>query len=93
MKFAILNARIGRGSYFSTIPISLNRTRNPGWEKVSRIHSLDSEEDHASARTWLDGFKESDIPKEAWEAGYSRSSGPGGQVSTPMGRVADVASM
>lgn len=55
-----------------------NRAKAP--ESLLRLESLKSESDHALARTWLDGFGVDDIPKEAWEASYSRSSGPGGQV-------------
>jgi peptidyl-tRNA hydrolase ICT1 len=46
-----------------------------------RLQSLQSDTDHSVARNWLDGFRVDDIPKDAWEAGYSRSSGPGGQAS------------
>jgi len=61
---------------FTTIP----RRLAPASPALLAIPSLDHESDHALARAWLDGFKEGDIPKTAWEAGYSRSSGPGGQV-------------
>ena len=50
-------------------------------DSLLRLKSLVSENDHSLARTWLEGFGPEDIPKEAWSASYSRSSGPGGQVS------------
>ena len=50
-------------------------------ESLLRLKSLVTENDHSLARTWLEGFGPEDIPKEAWSASYSRSSGPGGQVS------------
>lgn len=46
-----------------------------------RLAALKTESDHAAARRWLDDFTLGDIPKHAYEVGYSRSSGPGGQVS------------
>jgi hypothetical protein len=53
----------------------------PASESLLRLQSLETPADHSEARTWLNDFEVDDIPKEAWEAGYSRSSGPGGQVS------------
>lgn len=49
----------------------------------SALFSLDqlrSDADHAMARSWVDGFREGDIPREALDIAFSRSSGPGGQV-------------
>lgn len=46
------------------------------------LPSLSDETHHALARTWLDGFTLDDIPKNSYEVTYSRSSGPGGQVSS-----------
>lgn len=43
-----------------------------------RLNST-SPEAIASAKEWLKSFKDSDIPRHAFEIGYSRSSGPGGQ--------------
>jgi hypothetical protein len=60
----------------STTPLAA-----PASEHLLRLQSLESPADHAEARTWLNDFQVDDIPKESWEAGYSRSSGPGGQVS------------
>ncbi|KAI9637759.1 RF-1 domain-containing protein [Dioszegia hungarica] len=40
---------------------------------------LTTEAHNTVAREWVNGFKEGDIPKEALEAGFARSSGPGGQ--------------
>jgi hypothetical protein len=57
-------------------------------EALLRLQSLQTESDHSAARTWLDDFQVEDIPKEAWEAGYSRSSGPGGQVSPSLCSIA-----
>lgn len=45
------------------------------------LFSMSNESHHALARTWLDSFTIEDIPKDAYEVSYSRSSGPGGQVS------------
>lgn len=45
------------------------------------LRSLNTESEHSLARAWLEEFGVGDIPKEAWSAGYTRSSGPGGQVS------------
>ena len=61
---------------------SSTSTRAPASDSLLRLQFLESDADHSSARNWLDGFGVDDIPKDAWEAGYSRSSGPGGQVST-----------
>ncbi|KAK8869477.1 hypothetical protein IAR55_000042 [Kwoniella newhampshirensis] len=48
-------------------------------DDLKHLHHLSSTKDHALARTWLDGFKVDDIPKESLEITRSRSSGPGGQ--------------
>ena len=53
----------------------------PSSDSLLRLATLQTPEDHSEARSWLDNFQVNHIPKEAWEAGYSRSSGPGGQVS------------
>ena len=53
----------------------------PVSESLLLLFTLQTPEDHSEARSWLDNFQVNHIPKEAWEAGYSRSSGPGGQVS------------
>ena len=64
--------------FSSTTPLAA-----PASDSLLRLQSLASPAEHSEARTWLDDFQVDDIPKEAWEAGYSRSSGPGGQVSPP----------
>ena len=55
------------------------RARAP--DSLLRLVALESEADHSLARDWIEEFKEGDIPKDTWVASYSRSSGPGGQVS------------
>ena len=67
-----------RRLFSSTTPFAA-----PASDSLLRLQSLESPAEHSEARTWLDDFQVDDIPKEAWEAGYSRSSGPGGQVSLP----------
>jgi peptidyl-tRNA hydrolase ICT1 len=53
--------------------------------ELLRLQSLDTPADHKAAREWVDGFGVGDIPKEALAVSYSRSSGPGGQVSHTAG--------
>lgn len=48
-------------------------------KELQSVRSLDSEDDHRHARAWLSGFRLSDVPKDALEVSYARSSGPGGQ--------------
>jgi hypothetical protein len=43
------------------------------------LPSLVKDADHALAREWLDNLDPSDIPKDAYDVSYARSSGPGGQ--------------
>jgi peptidyl-tRNA hydrolase ICT1 len=43
------------------------------------VQSLDADAEHALARQWLDDFALADIPKDAYEVSFVRSSGPGGQ--------------
>lgn len=64
--------------FSSTTPLAA-----PASDSLLRLQSLESPAEHSEARTWLNDFQVDDIPKGAWEAGYSRSSGPGGQVSPP----------
>jgi hypothetical protein len=42
--------------------------------------SLSTDSHHAAAKQWLEGFAIEDIPKNALEVTFARSSGPGGQV-------------
>lgn len=46
-----------------------------------RIAELVTPEDTAEARSWVSKFKEETIPRGSVELTFSRSSGPGGQVS------------
>jgi hypothetical protein len=46
-----------------------------------QLPDLVKPDDHQLAENWINGFQQDDIPKDAWETSYSRSSGPGGQVS------------
>lgn len=46
------------------------------------LKTLETPDDNASARTWIENFKSAQIPKEVVEMSYSRSSGPGGQVAS-----------
>lgn len=50
--------------------------------QLLHISKLGSESEHLLARQWVDAFNPEDIPKEGWVATRSRSSGPGGQVSS-----------
>lgn len=50
--------------------------------QLLHVPKLDSETEHLLARQWIDAFTLEDIPKEGWVATRSRSSGPGGQVSS-----------
>lgn len=47
---------------------------------LSSINVLNTDAHHAAAKQWVEGFKLEDIPKEALEVTFARSSGPGGQV-------------
>lgn len=49
--------------------------------KLLTIPALSQASEHQEAKAWLDGFTSSDIPKSGYEVSWSRSSGPGGQVS------------
>lgn len=46
-----------------------------------RIAALVTPEDTAEARSWVSKFKEETVPRGSVELTFSRSSGPGGQVS------------
>lgn len=46
-----------------------------------KIPKLDTPEENNQARQWISTFRNSVIPKNDVELTYSRSSGPGGQVS------------
>jgi hypothetical protein len=52
-----------------------------------RIAALVTPEDTAEARSWMSKFKEETIPRGSVELTFSRSSGPGGQVSLIVGRL------
>ena len=45
-----------------------------------KLPSLETEEHHRLAREWTSDFVVDDIPKQAYDITYARSSGPGGQV-------------
>lgn len=51
------------------------------------LGTLETPEQHKLAKEWVDNFRRDDIPKDAWEATYSRSSGPGGQVSLTLSSI------
>jgi len=53
--------------------------RKPPSPELLAVSALNTEEDHALARAWLDEFVPEDIPKSAYDVSYARSSGPGGQ--------------
>ena len=54
---------------------------NTGIPRPPDLKTLESPEDNVRARSWLEDFKSRAIPKEFVELSYSRSSGPGGQVT------------
>lgn len=48
--------------------------------ELVHLKSLNGEEEHRLARSWVVDFGPDDIPKKSYETSYARSSGPGGQV-------------
>ena len=66
-------------SFFSGLP---RLARAP--PELLLLKSLEGENDHKLARVWLADFDRNDIPKTSYEVTYSRSSGPGGQVSVSL---------
>jgi hypothetical protein len=64
----------------STLTVVLAPT--PG--SLRGLPALSTDAHNAVAREWVDGFKEGDIPKEALDVGFARSSGPGGQVRSSL---------
>ena len=53
----------------------------PGLPKPPIISELVTEQDTKEARTWVNQFVNTKVPKEIVEFSFSRSSGPGGQVT------------
>ncbi|KAK1925201.1 hypothetical protein DB88DRAFT_488233 [Papiliotrema laurentii] len=47
--------------------------------ELVHLKSLNGEEEHRLARSWVVDFGPDDIPKKSYETSYARSSGPGGQ--------------
>ena len=79
----------------NTFPIRIQRYSS-SWPSGGRsrfiskppsIGTLESANDMKLARSWIDDLTKSDIPREIVELNFSRSSGPGGQVSSILPRL------
>lgn len=69
----------GRGLRgFTSTAVRLGKASKVSKELAS-LRTLSTDDDHKSARTWVDGFTLEDVPKEELDISYARSSGPGGQ--------------
>ncbi|KAJ7760620.1 RF-1 domain-containing protein [Mycena maculata] len=85
LAFSFLHPRPGLDhlyNFHAHLKLTLLRNAHTGSNPIilpPRLSSLDTPEENALARTWIERFRASEIPKGSVQLSFSRSSGPGGQ--------------